>query len=43
MKILITGAHGFVGARLMKDLNGAVAAPSLRGMTEEQVKKINLL
>lgn len=40
MRILITGAHGFVGARLMKDLNGAVAAPSLRGMTEEQVKKI---
>ena len=40
MKILITGAHGFVGARLMKELNGAAAAPSLRGMTEEQVKKI---
>ena len=31
MKILITGARGFVGARLMKELEGAIAAPSIQG------------
>ena len=31
MKILITGAHGFVGNRLMQDLPDAAAAPSMRG------------
>ena len=36
MKILITGAHGFVGNRLMQDLDDTVAAPSMRGMSEEQ-------
>ena len=30
MKILITGAHGFVGNRLMQDLDDTVAAPSMR-------------
>ena len=25
MEILITGAHGFVGTRLMKELEGAIA------------------
>ena len=25
MKILVTGAHGFVGTRLMKELEGAIA------------------
>ena len=40
MKILITGAHGFVGARLMKELEGAIAAPSIQGMNEEQIKRI---
>lgn len=24
MKILVTGAHGFVGTRLMKELEGAI-------------------
>ena len=40
MKILITGAHGFVGNRLMQDLHDAAAAPSMRGMNEEQIRKI---
>mgnify|MGYP003213318547 CR=1 FL=1 len=30
MKILVTGAHGFVGTRLMKELEGAIAAPSIQ-------------
>ena len=30
MEILITGAHGFVGTRLMKELEGAIAAPSIQ-------------
>ena len=38
--ILITGASGFVGNKLMEMMEGAVAAPSLRGATKEQVKKI---
>ena len=40
MKILVTGAHGFVGTRLMKELEGAIAAPSIQGMNEEQIKRI---
>jgi dTDP-4-dehydrorhamnose reductase len=40
MKILITGAHGFVGTRLMKELEGAIAAPSIQGMNEKQIRQI---
>ena len=40
MKILITGAHGFAGTRLMKELDGAIAAMSMQNMTEEQVKRM---
>ena len=40
MKILITGAHGFVGKRLMQDLDDTVAAPSMRGMDEEQIQNM---
>lgn len=40
MKILVTGARGFVGARLMKELEGAIAAPSIQGMNEEQIRQI---
>lgn len=40
MKILVTGARGFVGARLMKELEGAIVAPSIQGMNEEQIKRI---
>lgn len=38
--ILVTGAKGFVGARLMKDMENVIAAPSLRGMTEDDVKRM---
>lgn len=40
MEILITGAHGFVGTRLMKELEGAIAAPSIQGMNEKQIRQI---
>lgn len=36
MKILITGAHGFVGNRLMQDLDDTVAAPSMRARYERR-------
>ena len=36
MKILITGAHGFVGNRLMQDLDDTVAAPSMRSMSRSE-------
>ena len=39
MKILVTGPRGFVGARIMQ-LPGAVAAPSLRDATEDDVKRL---
>ena len=38
--ILITGAAGFVGRRLMETVPGAVAAPSLRNVSQEDVKRI---
>lgn len=38
--ILITGASGFVGNKLLKSMKGAVAAPSLRGASKEQIKKM---
>lgn len=40
MKILVTGARGFVGARVMQALSEAVAAPSLRGMDEAAVRRM---
>ena len=40
MKILVTGARGFVGTRLMRELEGAIAAPSMQGMSEEQAKRM---
>ena len=40
MEILITGAHGFVGTRLMKELERAIAAPSIQGMNEKQIRQI---
>ena len=42
MKILITGARGFVGARLMKELEGAIAAPSIQGMNQEKSGRVLL-
>ena len=38
--ILITGAAGCVGRRLMETVPGAVAAPSLRNASQEDVKRI---
>lgn len=38
--ILITGAAGFVGRRLMETVPGAVAAPSLRDASQEDIKRI---
>ena len=38
--ILITGAHGFVGHRLMETLHDAVAAPSLRTCSCEDIRRI---
>lgn len=38
--ILITGASGFVGNKLLNSLEGAIPAPSLRGATKEEIKQI---
>ena len=38
--ILITGANGFVGHRLMETVKGATPAPSLRNTTQENIKRI---
>ena len=38
--ILVTGATGFVGNKLMKCCEDTVAAPSLRGKTEDEIKRI---
>ena len=40
MKYLVTGPKGFVGARIMQMLDGAVAAPSLRDMDESAVRRL---
>ena len=40
MMILITGATGFVGSKLMKSLKDTVAAPSLRNVSADDVKRI---
>ena len=38
--ILITGANGFVGNKLLNTLEDAIAAPSLHNATKEQIKQI---
>lgn len=38
--ILVTGPNGFVGARIMDALSGAVASPSLREADKESVKRL---
>ncbi len=38
--ILVTGAGGFVGNKIMQTCREAVACPSLRGMSEEAVRRL---
>ena len=38
--ILVTGASGFVGQTIMKQCKNAIACPSLREASEDQVKRI---
>ena len=38
--ILVTGANGFVGGRIMKDCPNAVACPSLKGLNEDEIRRI---
>ena len=39
-RILVTGAAGFVGQKIMQMCNGAMACPSLRDATEDEVRRI---
>ncbi|MBQ6696062.1 MAG: sugar nucleotide-binding protein [Lachnospiraceae bacterium] len=38
--ILVTGANGFVGHKIMQMCKDTVACPSLRGVSEEEIKRI---
>ena len=38
--ILVTGANGFVGRKIMQLCKNTIAAPSLRGATEDQIRCI---
>ncbi len=38
--VLVTGASGFVGQALMRLCDNAVACPSLRGATEDEVRRL---
>ena len=38
--ILVTGATGFVGHKIMEMCRDVVAAPSLRGMSEDEIKRM---
>lgn len=40
MKILLTGANGFVGHKIMENCSGCIASPSLRGKTEDDIRRI---
>ena len=40
MNILLTGAGGFVGARMKAALPDTLAAPSLRGASREDVRRL---
>ena len=38
--MLVTGANGFVGKKIMQLCKDAIACPSLRGATEEEIRRI---
>ncbi len=38
--VLVTGASGFVGNKIMQRCDGVIACPSLRGVSEDEVKRI---
>lgn len=38
--ILVTGASGFVGSKLLKECKNTIACPSLKGRSEDDVKRI---
>ena len=38
--ILVTGTSGFVGGRIMQDCRDVIACPSLKGMSEDEIKRI---
>ncbi len=38
--ILVTGASGFVGSKLMKECKDTIACPSLKGLSENDIKRI---
>ncbi len=38
--ILVTGASGFVGHKIMEMCRDVIAAPSLRGMSEDDIKHL---
>lgn len=40
MKMLVTGAKGFVGRKIMEYCKDAIACPSLRDASEDEVKRI---
>ena len=40
--ILVTGTSGFVGGKILKTCNNVVACPSLKGATEDEIKRIVL-
>ena len=38
--ILVTGTSGFVGSKIMKECKNVIACPSLKGLGEDEVKRI---
>ena len=38
--ILVTGATGFVGQKIMKMCKDVIACPSLRNVSEDEVKRV---
>jgi dTDP-4-dehydrorhamnose reductase len=40
--ILVTGASGFVGGAIMRECEGVIPCPSLKGLNEDEIRKIVL-